>query len=252
MITILLADDEAAPREQLAEALALAWPEAQLVAVAEHGVDAWDLWLQHQPAACFLDIRMPGLSGLEVAQKIGDRSAIVFVTAYGDHALQAFDAGAIDYLVKPIEVARLRHTVERLQQRLARPQDPSQALQQLLSRLVPPRPAALTQLQASVGKEVRMIRVTDVLYFESDSRYTRVVYRDGEALRDALLRTPLKELLTQLDPVGFLQVHRSIIVAADEVAKAVRDEAGGMVLHLRNSPDVLTVSRPFQGLFKGQ
>lgn len=254
MPRVLIADDEAAPREQLAEALAQAWPQAQLVAQAEHGADAWDQWLEHQPEVCFLDIRMPGLSGIEVAQKIAGRSQVVFVTAYGDHALAAFDAGAVDYLVKPVEPVRLAQAVERLQQRLRQPPvaHEAHALQQLLAQLVQRRPAQPETLQASVGKEVRLIRLADVIYFESDTRYTRVVYREDGEQRDALLRTPLKDLLAQLDPAQFQQIHRSTIVASSQVASAVRDDEGGMLLRLRACPDQLTVSRPFQGLFKGQ
>jgi DNA-binding LytR/AlgR family response regulator len=255
MPRILIADDEAAMREQLADALNAAWPEADIVAQAVHGADAWDQWLEHQPDACFLDIRMPGLTGLEVAQKIEGRCPVVFVTAYGDHALQAFEAGAVDYLVKPVEPQRLAQTVERLKQRLARhTSEPAQAeaLQVLLSRLVPARPPQPETLQASIGKEIRIIRVADVVYFESDARYTRVVYREDGEQREALLRTPLKDLLVQLNPVQFQQVHRSVIVASNQIASAVRDDAGGMVLKLRGCPDQITVSRPFQGLFKGQ
>lgn len=254
MPRILIADDELAPREQLAEALAQAWPEGQLVAQAGHGADAWDQWLEYQPEVCFLDIRMPGLSGIEVAQKIAGRSQVVFVTAYGDHALQAFDTGAVDYLVKPVEPLRLAQAVERLQQRLHQPPvaQEAQALQQLLAQLVQRRPAQPETLQASVGKEVRLIRLADVIYFESDTRYTRVVYREDGEQRDALLRTPLKDLLAQLDPAQFQQVHRSTIVASSQIASAIRDDEGGMQLRLRACPDLLTVSRPFQGLFKGQ
>ena len=254
MTRILIADDEAAPREQLADALADAWPEAHIVAQAEHGADAWDQWLEQQPEVCFLDIRMPGLTGIEVAQRIAGRTPVVFVTAYGDHALQAFEAGAIDYLVKPIDPARLAQTVTRLKERLqpaAAPLD-AQALQQLLQHLAPQRPAQPVALQASIGKEVRMIPLAEVLYFESDARYTRVVHQSSGTQQDALLRTPLKDLLVQLDPAQFTQVHRSVIVAQRVIASAVRDDEGGMQLRLRGSPDLLPVSRPFQHLFKGQ
>lgn len=255
MPRILIADDEIAPREQLAEALGAAWPEAQIVAAAEHGADAWDQWLEQQPEVCFLDIRMPGLSGIEVAQKIAGRSLVVFVTAYGDHALQAFEAGAIDYLVKPVDPTRLAQAVSRLQQRLAQPQPAATpALQALLAQLAAqqPRAPALSSLQASVGKEVRLIRIDDVIYFESDARYTRVVYAEDGQQKDALLRTPLKDLLAQLDAERFTQVHRSVIVAASRIASAVRDDEGGMQLRLRGCADLLPVSRPFQSLFKGQ
>lgn len=260
---LLIADDEAAPREQLAEALARAWPEARVVAQAEHGADAWDAWLEHQPDACFLDIRMPGLSGIEVAQRIDARCPVVFVSAYGDHALAAFEAGAIDYVVKPIDPERLAQAVARVRQRLAQSAPTTRAaatatttaadLQALLARLAPQRPPQPAVLQASVGKEVRLIPLAEVLYFESDARYTRVVYRgeDGPQ-RDALLRTPLKDLLALLDPTQFVQIHRSCIVAASAMASALRHDDGSMSLRLRGSPDMLSVSRPFQGLFKGQ
>lgn len=254
MTRLLIADDEPAPREQLAEALARAWPQARIVASAEHGADAWDQWLAHEPDVCFLDIRMPGLSGIEVARRIAGRCPVVFVTAHGDHALQAFDAGAVDYLVKPLDPARLAQTVARLRQGLQRPAPANDALQQLLAQLDERarRPAWPDTLQAGVGKEVRMIRVDDVIYFESDSRYTRVVYVEAGEPREALLRTPLKDLLALLDPVRFQQVHRSVVVAAAQIASAVRDDDGGMVLRLRGAADTLPVSRPFQALFKGQ
>lgn len=254
MTRLLIADDEPALREQLAEALAQAWPEARIVAQAEHGADAWDQWLAHEPDACFLDIRMPGLSGIDVARRIAGRCPVVFVTAYGDHALQAFDAGAVDYLVKPLDAQRLAQAVARLRERLQRPAVDSDALQRLLARLGDGqrRPAWPDTLQAGVGKEVRLIRMADVLYFESDSRYTRVVYAEAGQQRDALLRTPLKDLLAQLDPARFQQVHRSVVVAAAQIATAVRDDDGSMLLRLRGSADTLPVSRPFQGLFKPQ
>lgn len=251
---LLIADDEAAPREQLAEALALAWPEAEIVAQAEHGPDAWDAWLAHEPDAVFLDIRMPGLSGIEVAQRIAGRCPVVFVTAYGDHALSAFEAGAVDYLVKPVDPLRLAQAIARVRERLRRPLNPdqTQALQALLAQLVPVRPAQPEALQASVGKEVRWIRLDEVVYLEADTRYTRVVYlRDGVQL-DALLRTPLKELLAVLDPAQFVQVHRAVIVAQRHFLAAVRQDDGNMSLKLRGCGDVLPVSRAFQGLFKGQ
>ena len=268
-LTALIADDEEAPRAQLLAALTLAWPELQVVAECANGVDAWDAYLEHEPAVCFLDIRMPGLTGIEVAQRIGGRAQVVFVTAYGDHALAAFDAGAVDYVLKPVEPARLTQAVQRVRTRaaavqgqsagaLAGPADPPSAQQaavaELLARLAADmagklhRPAALEVIQASVGKEVRLIRTDDVIYFESDARYTRVVHADGEAL----IRTPLKELLAQLDSQRFWQIHRSLIVYHRHIAAAVRVDEGTMHLSLRSRPEKLAVSRHFQGLFKGQ
>lgn len=247
MTTALIADDEEAPREQLLAALKQAWPDLLVVAAATNGVDAWDAFLEHEPDVCFLDIRMPGQSGLDVARRIGTQAAVVFATAYDEHAIAAFEAGAVDYLLKPVDATRLAQTVQRLQQRLQRPAPVD--LQALVEKLaMAPRRAPLQVLQAGVGREVRLIRVEDVIYFESDSRYTRVVFDGG----DALIRTPLKELLAQLDEQLFWQVHRSVIVNHRHVAAAVRVDEGHMHLTLRGRPETLPVSRHFQGLFRGQ
>jgi DNA-binding LytR/AlgR family response regulator len=255
--TVLIADDEEAPRERLALALQTVWPEARLVAQCVNGADAWDAFLEQEPAVCFLDIRMPGLSGVDVARRIAGRAEVVFVTAHDDHALAAFDAGAVDYVLKPLEDERLARAVERVRARLARPESPEgTALQTLLAQLQVQmrRPPPLRVLQAAVGKEVRLIRLADVVYFESDSRYTRVVYVGEGATGggEALIRTPLKELLTQLDPYLFWQVHRAVIVNHHHIAAAVRVDEGHMHLSLRGRPEKLPVSRHFQGLFKGQ
>jgi DNA-binding LytR/AlgR family response regulator len=251
----LIADDEEAPRAQLRAALATVWPALDVVAEAGNGVDAWDAFLDREPAVCFLDIRMPGLTGIDVARRIAGRASVVFVSAFGDHALAAFDAGAVDYVLKPVEPVRLAQAVARVRQRLQAPVQPAAPaaaeLQALLERLSAPqrlqRPP-LQVLQAAVGREVRLIRVDDVVYFESDARYTRVVHAGGEAL----IRTPLKELLAQLDEQRFWQVHRSVIVNHLHVAAAVRVDEGSMHLTLRGRPETLPVSRHFQPLFKGQ
>jgi DNA-binding LytR/AlgR family response regulator len=255
MPTALIADDEEAPRAQLREALARAWPQLELKAEAANGTDAWDAFLEFEPEVCFLDIRMPGLSGIEVAQRIAGRAAVVFVTAYGDHALAAFDAGAVDYVLKPIDDARLQRTIARLQAKPAAAAAEAAPLAALLDQLAArlQRAPALAVIQAAVGREVRQIRIDDVIYFESDARYTRVVYRsEGGADAEALIRTPLKELLALLDAQAFQQVHRGIIVARREIAAAVRVDEGTMHLTLRGRGDKLPVSRHFQGLFKGQ
>ena len=249
-VTALIADDEEAPRAQLAAALQTAWPGLQLVAQCVNGVDAWDAYLEHEPQVCFLDIRMPGMSGIEVARRIGGRTPVVFVTAFGDHALAAFDAGAVDYVMKPVDPQRLAQAVERVRTRLDKPALDPAGLQALLAQLAGQvrRPAPLEVIQAGVGKEVRLIRVAEVIYFESDTRYTRVVHDGG----DALIRTPLKELLAQLDETQFWQVHRSVIVNQRHVASAVRVDEGLMHLVLRGRSETLPVSRHFQALFKGQ
>ncbi|RQP25297.1 LytR/AlgR family response regulator transcription factor [Piscinibacter terrae] len=250
MTQILVADDEEAPREQLLAALARAWPEAKVVAAAANGADAWDAFLEHGPQVCFLDIRMPGLSGIDVARRIGDQAQVVFVTAHGDHALDAFEAGAMDYLLKPVDPDRLAQAVQRLRARLSASTQVTAGTQALLQQLAEHvrRPPPLAVLQASVGRELRMIRTDEVIYFESDSRYTRVVHAEG----DALLRTPLKDLLAQLDEQLFWQVHRSVIVNHRHIAAAVRLDDGNMLLRLRGRSETLPVSRHFQSLFKGQ
>ncbi|MFN0184994.1 MAG: LytR/AlgR family response regulator transcription factor [Aquabacterium sp.] len=259
---MLIADDEEAPRAQLEAALRRVLPQAQVCARVANGVDAWDAWLEHEPALALLDIRMPGLSGLEVARRIGGRCAVVFVTAHGDHALEAFDAGAVDYVLKPVDDARLQRAVERALGGLSMPAATGSAapasavagadLQRLIERLaaqarvVAPPPLAV--IQAAVGREVRLIGVDEVVYFEADSRYTRVVHPGG----DALIRTPLKELLAQLDDQLFWQVHRSVIVNHRHIEAAVRIDEGNLQLRLRGRTETLPVSRHFQGRFKGQ
>lgn len=245
--TALIADDEEAPRAQLQQALQQAWPALRIVAAAANGADAWDAFLEHEPQVCFLDVRMPGLSGLEVAGRIAGRAHVVFVTAHGDHALAAFDTGAVDYVLKPVDAPRLAQAVQRVHSRLGTAPVDLQALLQQLGAGVR-KPAPLEVIQAAVGREVRLIRVADVVYFESDARYTRVVHAEGEAL----IRTPLKELLTQLDGARFWQVHRAVIVNHLHIASAVRVDDNNMVLSLRGRPEKLPVSRHFQGLFKGQ
>jgi DNA-binding LytR/AlgR family response regulator len=249
MNSYLIADDEEGPREALRTLLARLWPQAQCVAACANGVDAWDEALALEPAVCFLDIRMPGLTGLEVAQRLSQLEKppqIVFITAYNDQALAAFEAGALDYLVKPLDAERLQRTLARLQTRLAAPA-PAPDLQALLQQLLPAR-RGMKPIQASLGKEVKLIPPEEVVYFESDARYTRVVTADGEAL----IRTPLKELLAQLDPELFWQVHRSVLVNSRCIASAVRIDENSMQLQLKGRPERLPVSRQFQPLFKGQ
>lgn len=254
----LIADDEEGPREQLRAALARLWPELQLVALSENGVDAWDDALAQEPDICFLDIRMPGMTGLEVAQRLSQLSVppqVVFVTAYGDHALTAFEAGAVDYVLKPVDDTRLAQTLTRLRSRqpsstaLSSVPNAAATMQALLQQLLPAvqRPA-MRPIQASLGREVKLIAPEEVIYFESDSRYTRVVFDGGEAL----IRTPLKELLATLDGEQFWQVHRSVLVNSRRIASALRVDENTMQLTLKGREEKLPVSRQFQGLFKGQ
>ncbi|MFG6447590.1 LytR/AlgR family response regulator transcription factor [Roseateles sp. BYS180W] len=247
----LIADDEEAPREQLRAALQRVAPQLPIVAASIHGVDAWDDCLALEPELCFLDIRMPGLNGLEVAQRMAALERpplVVFVSAYGDHALSAFEAGAVDYLMKPVDDTRLAQCLQRQTQRRSAASDNTAQLQALLQQLAPrlaPRAAPL--IQASVGKEVHLIAPEDVIFFQSDQRYTRVVHSGGEAW----IRTPLKELLVQLDAQQFWQVHRSVVVNSRCIASALRQDENTMLLTLRGHAERLPVSRQFQGLFKG-
>jgi DNA-binding LytR/AlgR family response regulator len=249
--TALIADDEEGPRARLLEALRVVWPQLQVVAEAANGIDAWDCFLEREPQVCFLDVRMPGLTGVEVAQRIDGRAHVVFVSGHGDHALAAFDAGAVDYVLKPVDAERLAQPVQRVQARLAaQPASPPADLQRILDRLVGQvrRPAYLETIQAGAGREIELIRMNDVIFFESDARYTRVVHDDG----DTLIRTPLKELLGRLDPAIFWQIHRGVIVNRHRIAGALRTDDGNMVVTLRERTETLPVSHPFQGLFKGQ
>ncbi|HEY1393961.1 MAG TPA: LytTR family DNA-binding domain-containing protein [Methylibium sp.] len=245
-VTALVADDEEAAREQLVEALQRCWPELQVVAEADNGVDAWDAVLEHEPQICFLDVRMPGLTGIEVARRIDGCAHVVFVAAPGDRAVAAFESAAVDHVIKPVDDAHLGHALEKLKRRLRHspPADMHALLTQLLGQVR--RPELPEVIQASLGREHRLIRVDDVVYFESDARYTRVVLSDG----DELIRMSLKELLPQLDTEQFWQIHRSVIVNHRHIAGAQHQDDGNMVLMLVGRDEKLPVSRHFQGLFK--
>ena len=252
-LTILAVDDEHSQLEDLARLLRSS-PGVREVECASDGHDALLKASNQAYDAIFLDVRMPGLTGLDVARRIDGASRVVFVTAYGDHALAAFDAGAIDYVMKPVDPQRLARTIAKLKAGLAaapaasgiEPSAMSELLRQLATQLGSEPP--LETIQASLGKEVRLIPVDDVLYFEADSRYTRVVHAGGEAV----IRTPLKELLARLPTARFWQVHRSIIVNQRAIASALREDDGSMVVTLRGRSERLPVSRHFHGLFRGQ
>jgi DNA-binding LytR/AlgR family response regulator len=245
--TILVAEDEPLMRERLLGLLATAWPEATVVAVAENGLDAWDAWLEHAPQVVFLDIRMPGMSGLEVAERIGRQSHVVFVTAYDQYAVDAFDAGAVDYLLKPIQPGRLDKALVRLREKLdSRPDDVSEVVKQVKAASPAPAREKLKWLKASVGKQIRLIDVDEVLFFQADSKYTRVVLAGSEAL----VRIPLKDLLGGLDTERFWQIHRGTLVNVNAIRAAERVDAERMQVLLRGSDEVLPVSRSFTYLFR--
>lgn len=270
----LIADDERLMREQLRARLAEVWPALEIVAEARDGDEAVELTEAHHPDIVFLDIRMPGLNGIEAARAIqqlplddghgADASGwrgceIIFITAYDEYAIEAFEHGVVDYVLKPAERERLAVTVERIQKRLVLRQqglpaddDPPQAaLQQLLQRLAtrldPAKAPALRWIQASVGASIQVIPVDDVLFFISDEKYTRV----QTAALEALIKKPIRELIEELDAAVFWQIHRSTLVNTKYITGVTRDLRGRQLVSVEGHPQKLEVSRSFTGLFKG-
>lgn len=263
--TALIADDEPLLRTHLREQLARLWPQLQIVAEARNGREAVELFDTHAPDIAFLDVHMPGVNGIEAARSIARRAQIVFVTAYERYAVQAFEQGALDYVVKPIDPARLEDTVQRLQQRLASPlaqqgagavpgAAPGDALDDALAQIAaalrdrgdaPPR-KALQWIKASVGTSVRLIPVEQVAFFKSDEKYTLVAWDGGEAL----IRKTIRELADELDTEKFAQVHRSVIVNLHRVSQVTRSLNETAEVHLSGRSEVLPVSRSFVHLFR--
>jgi DNA-binding LytR/AlgR family response regulator len=278
-VRAVLADDERLMREQLRARLAEVWPELQIVAEAKNGLEAVQLVAQHRPEVVFLDIRMPGLTGVDAARQIAqlpprepaERAEtgaeasdeddllpeIVFITAYDQYAVEAFEQGVADYVLKPAERERLLLTVQRIQKRLAArdsgaeaPAGPhmQQLLHQLAARLNPGgAPQYLQWIQATVGQAIQMIPVDEVLFFISDEKYTRV----QTAQVEALIRKPIKELVDEIDPHAFWQIHRSTLVNVKAIAGVTRDFRGRQIVGVRGHPEKLEVSRSYSGLFKG-
>ncbi|MBT0570119.1 response regulator transcription factor [Curvibacter sp. CHRR-16] len=281
-LRVIVADDERLMREQLCQRLQEVAPHIDIVAQARNGSEAVALTAQHQPDVVFLDIRMPGLSGIEAAQAISQLPTwdetgttpwagceMVFVTAYDQYAVAAFEQGVVDYVLKPAEHERLALTLQRLQDRLeARLQQRHSAadasmmplhtpsmhrlLQQLSRQLASPAPVAaapapLQWIQATVGNSIQLIPIDEVLFFMSDDKYTRV----QTATQQALIRTPIKELLNTVDMDKFWQIHRSTLVNTRAIAKVTRDHRGRQIVSLVGCDETLEVSRSFAGLFKG-
>ncbi len=278
-VTALIAEDEPLLADGLKAELARAWPELRIAAMVGDGQSAVDQALALQPSVCFFDIRMPGLSGLEAAQVLAEDwpagttfPLLVFVTAYDQYALQAFEAQAVDYLVKPVTPARLAECVARLRGRLQAqrpapapgPATPTgaqaasqqaEALEQTLGQLrallgaaaVPSAPARLEVIQAQVGAMVHLVPVDEVIYFEAADKYVRVI----TATHEHLIRLSLRELLPQLDPQRFWQVHRGTVVQARCIATARREDSGKVTLTLRGRDETLVASRLYAHLFKG-
>ena len=254
--TALLADDEPLLRTSLARMLADAWPELEIVAQARNGREAMEQFEALAPDICFLDVRMPGMSGVEAARKIGRRARLVFVTAYDQYAVEAFEQQAIDYLVKPVEPARLADTVARLKTRLegAPPLDIPEALLERLAAFLKKDagPEPLRFVHASVGNVLRVIPVEEIDFLRSDDKYTLIGWRgDAGKPGEALVRTALKDLLPQLDPTQFVQVHRSVVVNRRSISHVTRAENETAQIHLKSRADLLPVSRAYLHLFKG-
>jgi DNA-binding LytR/AlgR family response regulator len=260
-IRALIADDEAHLREYLEGQLKTVWPELRVVARAANGLEALRMIDEEAPDVVFLDIRMPGLTGLDVAARLVDSPKpphIVFVTAYDQYAVEAFEHSAVDYLLKPASLERLQKTVDKLKTRLKPAAGegavPAAALQALLAQLAgaqTPAPAAaaapLQWIRATHGEETRLISIDEVIYFQSNDKYTSVFMADGESL----IRTPISKLREQLDEQQFWQIHRSVIVAARHVAGTRQDFRGRLMVQLKGRPEQLVVSRNYVDLFRG-
>jgi DNA-binding LytR/AlgR family response regulator len=243
--TAILAEDETVLRDELRQHLHELWPALKILGEAANGVEALDLIERYTPDVSFLDIEMPLLSGLAVAQQVHERCHIAFVTAYDAHAVAAFDAGAVDYVLKPLERNRLRLAVERLQKRLgSAPPDLTVLLRELTHAATPRN--FLRWINASVGQSLRLITVDEVIYFKADSKYTRVV----TATAEALIRKSLQELQGELDPSIFWPIHRSTLVNANEIASVTRDLRGRLLISLKQREEQLLVSESHQHLFK--
>ncbi len=253
--TALIADDEPLLRKSLTRLLALAWPELDIVVQARNGREAVEKFEAELPDICFLDVHMPGMSGVEAARHIGRRAQLVFVTAYDKYAVQAFEQGALDYLVKPVEPLRLADTVARLQERLraAQPLPEIEALlMQLAARMQKKAgPEPLRWIRASVGQTLRMISIDEIDFLRSEEKYTLIAWRGDQGKPgEAVIRTPLKELAAQLDAAHFVQVHRSVVVNLRAISHVTRGLNETAQIHLKDRADLLPVSRTYLHHFR--
>ena len=246
--TALIAEDELPQRQELRTMLAELWPELEVVAECDDGLAALQALAEHRPQVAFLDIRMPGISGLEVARAAGDHCQVIFITAYEEYALRAFDEGAVDYLQKPVARDRLRRALERTRARLGSgAQVDMAALIDLVQSRLAPGGKSIKWITASVGNTLKMFSIDEVLFFQAQDKYTRVATAESEGH----IRTPLKELVTALDSETFWQVHRSVIVRVGAIRSVEKDEDGKLRLNVRGHAEILPVSSAFQYRFRG-
>ena len=244
--TALIAEDEATLGDELAEALETLWPELSICGLAANGPEAVRLFEQHAPDVLFLDIEMPGMSGLEVARRASRRSHVVFVTAYDKYAVAAFERGAVDYVMKPIDVARLADTVERLKERLhSAPANLEDILKALAERVAPVR-EYIRWVTASQGRDLRLITTDDICYFQADNKCTLVV----TASQESLIYRTIRQLAEALDPSAFWQIHRGTIINVRHIAGITRDYRGRLRVSLRQRKETLAVSAPYAHLFR--
>jgi DNA-binding LytR/AlgR family response regulator len=245
--TAIVAEDEDPQRKELVRMLAQLWPELEIVAQCETGADALEAMRRLRPSVAFLDIQMPQVSGIEVARAAADRTSIVFVTAFDEFAVQAFEDGAMDYVLKPVRLDRLRKTIERVHLHLENPKDISAALSALEKRLLAASPPRLRWITAGASASVRLVPIEEVLFFQAQDKYTRVVTDRGEAH----IRRSLKDILPELDPDIFWQVHRSAIVRVTAVRQVCRDEDGGHVISIAGRAETLPVASSYVHKFRG-
>ncbi|HSV18751.1 MAG TPA: LytTR family DNA-binding domain-containing protein [Casimicrobiaceae bacterium] len=244
--TALIAEDEATLADELAEALETLWPELSICGLAANGPEAVRLFEQHAPDVLFLDIEMPGMSGLEVARRASRRSHVVFVTAYDKYAVAAFERGAVDYVMKPIDVARLADTVARLKERLhSAPANLEDILKALAERVAPVR-EYIRWVTASQGRDLRLITTDDICYFQADNKCTLVV----TASQESLIYRTIRQLAEALDPSAFWQIHRGTIINVRHIAGITRDYRGRLRVSLRQRKETLAVSAPYAHLFR--
>jgi DNA-binding LytR/AlgR family response regulator len=244
-LVAVIAEDETVLREELQAHLEKLWPELEVRAAVGDGHAALAAMAEHRPRVLFLDIQMPGLSGIEVARQAGDQCHVVFVTAHDEFAVAAFEQGAIDYVMKPFSSERLAVAIERLKSRLASQPANLDGLLESLTRQLPQPRAFLRWINASQGSELRFITVDEICYFRSDTKYTRVV----TANQESLIRKPVRELVAELDPAAFWQIHQSVIVNLSEIAGLQRDFRGRIQLRLKHRPETLPVSQSYAHLF---